>query len=55
MNTGSPPAVLAEGLAFSYASGGGLTRADIALDAGVMAAVEGPPARARAPCLPSSD
>ncbi|GAA0658954.1 ABC transporter ATP-binding protein [Streptomyces thermocarboxydovorans] len=42
MNTDSPPAVLAEGLAFSYASGGGLARADLTLDAGVMAAVEGP-------------
>ncbi|MGW1722782.1 ABC transporter ATP-binding protein [Streptomyces sp. NPDC002306] len=46
MNTASPPAappaVVAEGLAFAYASGGGLTRADITLDGGVMAAVEGP-------------
>ncbi|MDX3136101.1 ATP-binding cassette domain-containing protein [Streptomyces europaeiscabiei] len=42
MNTASPPAVVAEGLAFSYASGGGLTRADLTLGAGAMAAVEGP-------------
>ncbi|AZQ35872.1 ATP-binding cassette domain-containing protein [Streptomyces cyaneochromogenes] len=42
MNTASPPAVAAEGLAFSYASGGGLTRADLTLEAGAMAAVEGP-------------
>jgi ABC-type lipoprotein export system ATPase subunit len=43
MNTASsPPAVVAEGLAFGYSSGGGLTRADITLEAGAMAAVEGP-------------
>ncbi|MCT7353574.1 ATP-binding cassette domain-containing protein [Streptomyces sp. 15-116A] len=42
MNTASPPAVVAEGLAFSYASGGGLTRADLTLGAGETAAVEGP-------------
>ncbi|WEH16999.1 ATP-binding cassette domain-containing protein [Streptomyces sp. VNUA24] len=46
MNTAAPPAappaVVAEGLAFGYASGGGLTRADLTLDAGTMAAVEGP-------------
>ncbi|MEV5437148.1 ATP-binding cassette domain-containing protein [Streptomyces sp. NPDC052682] len=41
MNTLSPP-VVAEGLAFRYASGGGLTRVDIALGAGTTAAVEGP-------------
>ena len=38
MNTASPPVVLGQGLAFSYAAGGGLSRAD----AGTMAAVEGP-------------
>ncbi|MFI1354764.1 ABC transporter ATP-binding protein [Streptomyces sp. NPDC020898] len=42
MNTASPPAVVAEGLAFTYASGGGLHRADLTLEAGTMAAVEGP-------------
>ncbi|MBG0856154.1 ATP-binding cassette domain-containing protein [Streptomyces spinoverrucosus] len=42
MNTASPPAVVAEGLGFHYASGGGLTRADLTLDAGTMTAVEGP-------------
>ncbi|MDL5202465.1 ATP-binding cassette domain-containing protein [Streptomyces sp. ALI-76-A] len=42
MHTASPPAVVAEGLAFGYSSGGGLTRADLTLDTGVMAAVEGP-------------
>ncbi|WP_405737991.1 ATP-binding cassette domain-containing protein [Streptomyces sp. NBC_00028] len=42
MNTGSPPAVMAEGLAFTYASGGGLVRADHVLEAGATAAVEGP-------------
>lgn len=42
MNTDSPPAVVAEKLAFTYASGGGLTRADLTLEAGVTAAVEGP-------------
>ncbi|MEI5526745.1 ATP-binding cassette domain-containing protein [Streptomyces brasiliscabiei] len=42
MNTASPPAVVAEGLAFSYASGGGLARADLTLGAGTTAAVEGP-------------
>lgn len=42
MNTASPPAVVAEGLAFGYASGGGLTRADLTLGAGTTAAVEGP-------------
>jgi ABC-type lipoprotein export system ATPase subunit len=42
MNTASPPAVAATGLAFAYASGGGLTRADLTLEAGAMAAVEGP-------------
>ncbi|MFE7764845.1 ABC transporter ATP-binding protein [Streptomyces sp. NPDC057438] len=46
MNTAAPPAappaVVAEGLAFGYASGGGLTRADLTLGAGTMAAVEGP-------------
>ncbi|GGT12610.1 ABC transporter ATP-binding protein [Streptomyces chromofuscus] len=38
----SPPAVLAEGLAFTYAGGAGRVHADLALDAGAMAAVEGP-------------
>ncbi|MFF9033877.1 ABC transporter ATP-binding protein [Streptomyces sp. NPDC014892] len=42
MNTASPPAVVAEGLAFGYASGGGLVRADLTLGAGTTAAVEGP-------------
>ncbi|WP_200308662.1 ABC transporter ATP-binding protein [Streptomyces adelaidensis] len=42
MKTPSPPAVVAEGLAFSYASGGGLTRADLTLEGGATAAVEGP-------------
>lgn len=42
MNTASPPALVAEGLSFRYASGGGVDRADLTLDAGVMAAVEGP-------------
>ena len=42
MNTAAPPAVVAEGLAFGYASGGGLTRADLTLGAGTTAAVEGP-------------
>ncbi|MDV9175765.1 ATP-binding cassette domain-containing protein [Streptomyces sp. W16] len=42
MNTASPPVVLAEGLAFRYAAGGGLSRADLTLRAGTMAAVEGP-------------
>ncbi|NNN35563.1 ATP-binding cassette domain-containing protein [Streptomyces sp. S3(2020)] len=42
MNTASPPALLAEGLGFTYASGGGLTHADLTLDAGTMAAVQGP-------------
>ncbi|WP_432058052.1 ABC transporter ATP-binding protein [Streptomyces sp. bgisy022] len=42
MNTASPPALVAEGLAFSYASGGGLSRADLVLGAGSVAAVEGP-------------
>lgn len=42
MNTASPPAVVAEGLAFSYASGGGVQRADLTLGAGTMTAVEGP-------------
>ncbi|MDR3082575.1 MAG: ATP-binding cassette domain-containing protein [Streptomyces sp.] len=42
MNTAAPPAVVAEGLVFSYASGGGLARADLTLEAGVMDAVEGP-------------
>ncbi|MET9777426.1 ATP-binding cassette domain-containing protein [Streptomyces sp. NPDC006367] len=42
MSTASPPAVLAEGLAFRYASGGGLVRADLTLEAGATVAVEGP-------------
>ncbi|MFG2135015.1 ABC transporter ATP-binding protein [Streptomyces sp. NPDC048751] len=42
MNTASPPALVAEGLSFRYASGGGVDRADLTLDAGVMAAVGGP-------------
>ncbi|MFF5307530.1 ABC transporter ATP-binding protein [Streptomyces sp. NPDC013161] len=42
MNTASPPIVLGEGLAFRYAAGGGLSRADLTLRAGTMAAVEGP-------------
>ncbi|MEH0634725.1 ABC transporter ATP-binding protein [Streptomyces bottropensis] len=42
MNTAAPPAVVTEGLAFSYASGAGVTRADLTLDAGTTAAVEGP-------------
>jgi len=42
MNTASPPVVLSEGLAFRYAAGGGLIRADLTLRAGTMAAVEGP-------------
>ncbi|MFJ3235043.1 ABC transporter ATP-binding protein [Streptomyces sp. NPDC086787] len=42
MNTASPPAVVAEGLAFGYASGDGLTCADLTLEAGETAAVEGP-------------
>ncbi|WP_275404769.1 ATP-binding cassette domain-containing protein [Streptomyces sp. SID9913] len=42
MDTASPPAVVAEGLAFSYASGGGVQRADLTLGAGTMTAVEGP-------------
>jgi len=42
MNTASPPVVLGQGLAFSYAAGGGLSRADLTLRAGTMAAVEGP-------------
>ncbi|MFJ9666669.1 ABC transporter ATP-binding protein [Streptomyces sp. NPDC101219] len=42
MNTASPPAVAAEGLAFSYTSGGGVKRADLTLGAGTMTAVEGP-------------
>ncbi|GEC04164.1 putative ABC transporter, ATP-binding protein [Streptomyces spinoverrucosus] len=42
MNTASPPADVAEGLAFHYASGGGLTRADLTLDTATMTAVEGP-------------
>ncbi|MEU6377898.1 ATP-binding cassette domain-containing protein [Streptomyces sp. NPDC046909] len=42
MNTVSPPALTAEDLAFTYVSGGGLTRADLTLEQGAMAAVEGP-------------
>ncbi|PWI19063.1 ABC transporter ATP-binding protein [Streptomyces sp. Act143] len=42
MNTASPPAVMAEGLAFTYPTGGGLARADLVLEAGATAAVEGP-------------
>lgn len=42
MNTASPPAATAEGLSFRYASGSGLTRADLTLEAGETAAVEGP-------------
>ncbi|MFF5493096.1 ABC transporter ATP-binding protein [Streptomyces aquilus] len=42
MNSSSPPAVVAEKLAFRYASGGGLARADLTLHAGAIAAVEGP-------------
>lgn len=42
MNTASPPALVAEDLAFTYASGNGLTHADLTLDAGTVAAVQGP-------------
>ncbi|MFJ3668542.1 ABC transporter ATP-binding protein [Streptomyces sp. NPDC090106] len=42
MNTAAPPALVAEGLAFTYASGGGLARADLVLERGATAAVEGP-------------
>ncbi|MFI6467228.1 ABC transporter ATP-binding protein [Streptomyces sp. NPDC050538] len=42
MSTASPPIVLGEGLAFRYAAGGGLSRADLTLRAGTTAAVEGP-------------
>ncbi|OPG01290.1 ABC transporter ATP-binding protein [Streptomyces sp. GKU 895] len=42
MNTTSPPAVMAEGLGFTYASGAGLKRAEFALAPGGTAAVEGP-------------
>ncbi|MFJ8546967.1 ABC transporter ATP-binding protein [Streptomyces sp. NPDC093586] len=42
MSTAPPPAVTAESLAFSYASGGGLVRADLTLEAGATVAVEGP-------------
>ncbi|MGW0833561.1 ATP-binding cassette domain-containing protein [Streptomyces prunicolor] len=42
MNNTSPPVVLSEALAFTYAAGGGLSRADLSLRAGTMAAVEGP-------------
>ncbi|MGR8009305.1 ABC transporter ATP-binding protein [Streptomyces hypolithicus] len=42
MSTASPPALAASGLAFSYASGSGLTSADITLQPGSMAAVQGP-------------
>ncbi|MFD0369532.1 ABC transporter ATP-binding protein [Streptomyces sp. NPDC127114] len=42
MNNASPPAVVAEGLAFGYATGGGLVRADLVLEPGTTAAVEGP-------------
>ncbi|MFG3661933.1 ATP-binding cassette domain-containing protein [Streptomyces sp. NPDC047706] len=38
----SPPAVVAEGLAFAYTTGAGLTRADLTLHAGTIASVEGP-------------
>ncbi|MFD7435257.1 ABC transporter ATP-binding protein [Streptomyces sp. NPDC059861] len=41
-DTASPPAVVAEDLAFAYATGAGLTRADLTLHTGMMAAVEGP-------------
>lgn len=42
MHTTSPPALMAEGLAFTYPSGGGVVDADLMLEAGVTAAVEGP-------------
>ncbi|MFD6416461.1 ABC transporter ATP-binding protein [Streptomyces sp. NPDC060194] len=42
MTTAAPPAVSAEGLAYRYTSGSGLNRADLLLDAGATAAVEGP-------------
>jgi ABC-type lipoprotein export system ATPase subunit len=42
MNTASPPALVAEDLAFTYASGHGLTHADLTLPPGTMAAVQGP-------------
>ncbi|MFI6943828.1 ABC transporter ATP-binding protein [Streptomyces sp. NPDC050418] len=42
MHPTSPPAVLAEQLAFKYGSGGGLVRADLVVGTGEMAAVEGP-------------
>ncbi|MEU7026821.1 ATP-binding cassette domain-containing protein [Streptomyces sp. NPDC046275] len=42
MSSAPPPAVEAEGLAFGYASGGGLVRADLRLGAGEVVGVEGP-------------
>ncbi|MER5974448.1 ATP-binding cassette domain-containing protein [Streptomyces sp. NPDC002055] len=42
MSTDSPAAVAASGLAFSYTSGSALTSADITLQPGCMAAVQGP-------------
>ncbi|MFD4377197.1 ABC transporter ATP-binding protein [Streptomyces sp. NPDC058486] len=41
MKSAAPPVVEAEGLAFGYASGGGLVRAGIRLEAGEVVAVEG--------------